>query len=167
MMPVYFANMAPVLFRKINFLNYPVDFNKTFRDKPILGKNKTYKGLFFGILFALVIAYLQFYLYRYNFFNALSFYDYSSWLLIGFLLGSGALFGDLVKSFIKRRRNIEPGQRYIPLDQLDYSVGALLLFCFYDVLSLDKMLIIIIMGFFLHIIVNHTAFYLRIRGEKW
>jgi len=167
MMPAYFANMAPVLFRKINFLNHPVDFNRKIKNTPILGKNKTYRGIFFGVLSALFIAYLQFYFYKYDFFRTISLYNYSNWLLIGFLLGFGALIGDLAKSFIKRRRNIMPGQRYIPLDQLDYSVGAILLFSFYNILSLDKILIIIIMGFFLHIIVNHIAFYLKIRGEKW
>lgn len=165
MLPAYFANMAPVLFRKLNFLNYPVDFNVKFRGNPLLGKNKTYRGIFFGVLFALIIAYLQYYFYGY--FNSISLYNYNNWLLIGFLLGFGALFGDLVKSFFKRRCSINPGCRFIPMDQLDYSIGALLLFSFYDILSLDKILIIIIMSFFLVIVINHIVFYLKIRNEKW
>jgi len=167
MMPAYFANMAPVLFRKINFLSYSVDFNKKFRNKPFLGKNKTYRGIFFGLSLALIIAFFQFYLYQYDFFKVLSFYDYSSWLLIGFLLGFGALIGDLAKSFIKRRKGIMPGERYFPLDQLDYPIGALLLFSFYDILSIEKILIIIIISFISVIIINHISFYLKIRGEKW
>lgn len=167
MMPAYFANMAPVLLRKLNILNYPVDFNVKIKGNPLLGKNKTYRGLFFGVLFALLIAYLQFLLYQLPFFSSISLYSYNDWLLMGFLLGFGALFGDLVKSLFKRRFSINPGQRFIPMDQLDYSVGALAFFSFYHILSLDKMLLIVVMGFFLHIIANHIAFYLKIRNEKW
>lgn len=167
MLPAYFANMAPVLFRNINFLNYPVDFNVKFKGKPLLGKNKTYRGLFFGVLFALLIASLQYYLYGFFFFRDISIYSYDNWLLIGFLLGFGALFGDLVKSFFKRRCSVNPGCRFIPMDQLDYSIGAIVFFSFYSLLSWGKILLIVIMGFFLHIIVNHIAFYLKIRNEKW
>jgi len=167
MMPAYFANMAPVIFKRFKFLGYPVDFNKKLGNKPVLGKNKTYRGIFFGVLAALVIAYLQFYLYQYPFFRSISFYNYNNWAIIGFLLGFGALLGDLVKSFIKRRMNVKPGKRFIPLDQIDYSIGAIALFSFYDALSSSKILIIIIMSFFLHIITNHSAFYLKIRDEKW
>ena len=37
MMPAYFANMAPVIAKKIfNSLAIPIDFNKKIRNKPIL-----------------------------------------------------------------------------------------------------------------------------------
>ena len=64
MLPAYFANMAPVIVKKINFLGIPIDFNKKINDKPIFGKNKTFRGLIFGIIFAMIITYLQFLLYK-------------------------------------------------------------------------------------------------------
>ena len=44
MLPAYFANMAPVIVKRIDFLAFPVDFSKTLGKKPILGKNKTFRG---------------------------------------------------------------------------------------------------------------------------
>ena len=41
MSPAYFANMAPVIFRKFNFLAIPIDFGKKINNKPLLGKTKT------------------------------------------------------------------------------------------------------------------------------
>ena len=113
MLPAYFANMAPVIVKKIDLLAFPVDFNKKIDGKPILGKNKTYRGIIFGIVFAIFIAYLQFSLYRIPFFNQISFVDYQNWLLFGLLMGAGALTGDLVKSFFKRRLNINPGMKFL------------------------------------------------------
>ena len=94
MLPAYFANMAPVFFKKVNFLNYPVDFGKKIKGKRILGSHKTFRGFFFGIILAIIVAYVQ------SLISAeVALVDYSNWALIGFLLGFGALLGDSVKSF--------------------------------------------------------------------
>lgn len=167
MLPVYFANMAPVIVKKINILNFPIDFNKTINNSPIFGKNKTFRGLVFGIIFSMIIAFIQYTFYNNGIFINLSFIDYSNWLLLGFLMGFGAIFGDLVKSFIKRRLNYEPGKAFIPFDQTDFVIGALIFAFPLARLSLDKIIIIIVLSFVLHIIVNHIAFYTKIRKEKW
>ena len=103
MLPAYFANMAPVIVKKINIFDYPVDFNKKFGKKPLFGKHKTFRGFIFGIVFAITIAYVQFRLAEADSFWSISILDYEKWLLIGFLMGFGALSGDLIKSFFKRR----------------------------------------------------------------
>ena len=104
MLPAYFANMAPVFFRKIKFLDIPIDVNKKFLGKPIFGKNKTYRGLFFGILLGFLVFLLQKSLSEQL--NAISLIDYSSVpLILGILLSAGAIVGDLIKSFIKRYRS--------------------------------------------------------------
>ena len=36
-----------------------------------------------------------------------------AWPLIGLALGGGAMFGDALKSLIKRARGIAPGQRWV------------------------------------------------------
>jgi len=57
MLPAYFANMAPVIMKNIfKNLAFPIDLNKKINNKPIFGKNKTFRGLFFGILFAIIIS---------------------------------------------------------------------------------------------------------------
>lgn len=166
-LPAYFANMAPVIVKKINFLEIPIDFNKKINDKPIFGKNKTFRGLIFGIIFAMIITYLQFLLYKNGLFVEISIIDYSNWILIGFLMGFGAIFGDLVESFVKRRLNYKPGKSFVPFDQLDFVVGALIFVYPLVMLSLNKIVIILLLSFVLHVIVNHFAFYMNIRKEKW
>ncbi len=164
-LPAYFANMAPVIVKKINVLVIPIDFNRQLGGKPIFGKNKTFRGLFFGVLFAIVIAYLQ-YLLR-DTFSSLALVDYSNWLVLGFLMGLGAVLGDLSESFVKRRLGYQSGKPFVPFDQTDFVIGAVILVSFFVSLSLEKILIILGLSFILHIVVNHLAFYLRIRGGKW
>lgn len=167
MLPAYFANMAPVMVKKINLLAVPIDFNKTINKKPILGKNKTFRGLIFGIVFAIIISYFQFLLYKADFFRNVSFFDYQNWLLLGFLMGLGALTGDLIKSFFKRRVGIPPGKMFIPFDQADFVIGAFIFIMPIFDLPLNIFAASLALSFVLDIIVNHLAFYLKIRGEKW
>jgi CDP-2,3-bis-(O-geranylgeranyl)-sn-glycerol synthase len=160
--------MAPVIVKKLfNNLAFPLDFNKKIGNKPIFGKHKTFRGLVFGILFAVIIAYLQFLLYDNNILVDIAIIDYSNWLLIGLLMGFGAMLGDLAESFVKRRINYESGKPFVPFDQLDFVVGGLIFVYPLVVLSLDKIVIILILSFVLDIIVNHLAFYLKIRKERW
>ncbi len=170
MVPAYFANMAPVFARgSFKELKVPLDLNTRLNKHRIFGKNKTFRGLFFGIILGVITAFGQYLLYNFDFFRLISLIDYSNWLLIGFLFGSGAIFGDLVKSFFKRRFDIKPGKPFIPWDQLDFVIGSLVFI--YPVsrlwLPFDKILAILILSFVLHIIVNHVAYYLKIRKEKW
>lgn len=167
MLPAYFANMAPVMVKKINLFVFPIDFDKQINNKPILGKNKTFRGLVFGIIFAVIIAYLQFLLYNVEFFKNISFINYQNWLLFGFLMGFGALTGDLIKSFFKRRLEINPGEKFVPFDQTDFVIGALIFIMPIFNLTLKIFIASLLLSFLLHIIVNHIAFYLKIRNEKW
>ncbi len=167
MLPAYFANMAPVMVKKINFLYYPIDFSKKLGSSPLFGKNKTFRGLFFGVLSAVIIAYIQFLLYKAGYFRELLFTDYKNWLSLGFLMGLGALAGDLAKSFFKRRLGIKPGARFVPFDQTDFVVGALLFIMPVFAVTLKLFLVSLLLSIALHIIVNHAAFYLKIRNEKW
>jgi len=159
--------MAPVIVRKINFLKIPMDFNKKFNGKAIFGKNKTFRGFIFGVIFAIIAAYIQYLFYKKGAFAGISFIDYSNWLVIGFLLGFGAIFGDLIKSLIKRRVNYEPGEPFVPFDQLDFVIGALIFTYPIVILSVDRIIMIIALSFALHVIVNHIAFYTKVRKEKW
>lgn len=167
MLPAYFANMAPVMVKRIKLFDFPVDFNKKLNGKPILGSHKTFRGSIFGIIFAIIIAYAQFLLYKIEFFRSVSFFTYEKWLLLGFLMGFGALFGDAIKSFFKRRLDIKPGHKFIPFDQIDFIVGALVFAMLLVDVTLKIFLTSLFLSIILLIIVNHTAFYMKIRREKW
>jgi CDP-2,3-bis-(O-geranylgeranyl)-sn-glycerol synthase len=171
--PAYFANMAPVIANKLKILKHtdtPIDSNIALKDgKPIFGRNKTYRGFIVGIIMGIIAAYIQLFLYNIEFFKSISIIDYSNPILIGFLMGFGAIFGDLIKSFFKRRLKIGSGEKFIPFDQIDFIFGAYILIVpfYYREISLYLFLSSVIASFFLHIVVNHISFYLGIRKEKW
>lgn len=83
-------------------------------------------GIVVGIVTAGIQALLFF---KADFFRTNTLVDYEKvdFILLGALMGGGALIGDLVKSFIKRRLDVPPGKPWFPWDQLDWIAGAMLL----------------------------------------
>mgnify|MGYP001616112541 FL=1 len=163
LLPGYFANMSTAYSSRINFLNYPLDFKKKFFGERVFGNNKTFRGIFFGILTAIVMAFIQYLL---NI-SSLNILDYNNFLIIGLLLGAGALIGDLAKSFFKRRLKIKPGKPFIPFDQIDHVIGSLLLLSIIYPISLNLYFIASLITFPLHIIINYLAYKLKLKDTYW
>jgi CDP-2,3-bis-(O-geranylgeranyl)-sn-glycerol synthase len=155
-LPAGLANMAPVLFSKVPLLNVSVS-SKYF------GKNKTWRGLVSGVVVGLLVISIQ----RLIGWN-LSFFSYSdsNFLLIGLLLGVGALVGDLVESGVKRWKGVAPGKSWFPWDQLDYILGGLIFVSFVLPLNWVVCLLVIIEYFILHLLVNFIGFQVGVRDEK-
>jgi len=170
MLPGIFANMTPVLVRKINLFNYPVDLNKKWIDgEPILGSHKTWRGLILGILAAVGVVAIQKQLLQFEAFDNITLFPYqehSVWLT-GFVIGFGVLFGDMVKSFFKRRVKIKPGDKFIPWDQTDAVLGGLVFISFLWIPPWSVIVTLILLSFFLHIIIRHLGYYLKINKKKW
>jgi len=169
LVPAGLANMAPVLVkRRFGFLAIPIDFNRTLKGKPIFGKNKTWRGLILGILAGVGGFAVQKWLYQFLFFKRISLIDYNHFgLMLGFLLGLGAIVGDLMESFFKRRINISPGQTWFPFDQIDWILGSLAFSSILYFPSFSALFIIISLGFGLHPIANYTGYLLRIKKNKF
>ncbi|MBD3163630.1 CDP-2,3-bis-(O-geranylgeranyl)-sn-glycerol synthase [Candidatus Woesearchaeota archaeon] len=171
--PAYFANMAPVIAKRLRILkeiSHPVDMNTKLEDgKPLFGRHKTYRGIIVAVITGILFAYVQKALYSIAFFRDISIIDYSNPALLGILLGAGAITGDLLKSFFKRRINIRPGRPFIPFDQVDFVIGAYIFAypAYAEAISFRLTLSSLIASFVLHIAVNHLAYYLKIRKEKW
>ena len=167
LLPAGFANMAPVLFKWVPFINYPVDFNKKFRDKPIFGKNKTYRGFLFGILTAILIVFIQQNVYEYT--SSISLLNYSeiNVFLLGFLMGFCALFGDLIKSFFKRQVGIDSGHSWFPFDQIDWVIGSLIFAGFYINPEIKIIAASILLFGILHPVINLIGYYLGIKKNKF
>jgi CDP-2,3-bis-(O-geranylgeranyl)-sn-glycerol synthase len=178
LIPAYFANMAPPLAKKFRILESfakPIDNGKVFPDnRHIFGQNKTYRGFIVGMIAGAIGGLVQVLLYNLRFFRSISIngiaYDNVTFMIcFGALMGIGAIFGDLVESFVKRRLNLGPGKSFIPWDQIDLVIGAYVLTIpiIYYFISWQLFLSSIIVTFFLHMITNHVAYYLNIRKEKW
>lgn len=150
-----FANIAAAISGYIiPGFSTPVDFGKTFGGKRILGDHKTWRGIILGVIIGLLTFKLQKFLYvEYEFFRNISFYDYrESSLFLGFFLALGAIVGDLVKSFFKRRFGIKSGKSWFPFDQIDWIAGALLFSSFFVMPPLSLILSTLGLGTILHLI---------------
>jgi CDP-2,3-bis-(O-geranylgeranyl)-sn-glycerol synthase len=172
LLPAAFANMAPVLFKNsFKWLAVPIDFGKTWRGKPIFGPHKTVRGFIVGIKLAVIVALIQAWLSNYPTMQEFSLVDFSQGygfaILFGALMGFGSLFGDLVKSFFKRRIGVDAGKPFIPFDEIDFAIGALLFSALVVPLSWHIAVMSLSLAFIFHILTNHLAFYLGIRKEKW
>ncbi|MEW6407818.1 MAG: CDP-archaeol synthase [Patescibacteria group bacterium] len=170
-LPAGLANMMPVFVRKyFKFLEIPVDFGKKFKNKSIFGSHKTWRGVIFGIIGSMFLILIQALLYfNFEIFRKISLIKFENinFILLGFLLGFGALFGDLVKSFFKRQINVKPGAKFFPWDQIDFILGALL---FSSIVFRPKwyiyIFLILIIPFF-HIFFNHFGYWIGIQKTKW
>lgn len=170
MLPAYCANMAPVFTTKVlgQKFSWPIDFNLKIKGKPLLGKNKMWRGLAAGILVGVLIVYLQKYFYNFEFGQSLSLFNYSainSWVY-GFLFGFGIILGDAIKSLVKRRKDLKPGAKWFPWDQMDF-LGALILIHFVYIPDLLIVLIVIIISPVLPVISNYLGYILKIKKVAW
>ncbi|RMD58557.1 CDP-archaeol synthase, partial [Candidatus Woesearchaeota archaeon] len=86
---------------------------------------------------------------------------------IGFALGFGALLGDSVKSFFKRRMGIAPGKPWYIIDQLDYVIGAIIIASPIHFIGFSNIIYITSISIFLTIIANQIGYALGIRKVKW
>lgn len=155
MAPAYVANMAPPFVRFWPGWNRPISERR-------LGSHKTVVGGLAGVAAALVVAFVQA---RVAWGGSLV--DYARWPLLGLLLGVGAIGGDAGKSFLKRRRGIPAGGRWIPADQLDFVIGALVLVEPIARLSVPDIGLVFIVTFVGDVLVNQISFRLGVRETAW
>lgn len=165
-LPAGIANMAAAISRYIPLFNYPVDFYKTLGGKAIFGPHKTYRGVFFGVLSAIIFVYIQRYFYQQG--NIYTLVDYRSddiWLL-GLLLGLGSVLGDLGRSFIKRQVGLAPGRTWFPWDQIDWIIGAIIFS--YGYVHLDWRLVLgsLFIAAMVHPLVNYLCYLAKLQKNK-
>ena len=159
--------MMPVLVAKIPVLNVPMDFGYSFRGKRIFGGHKTWRGLVFGVLGggACNVVLASGLTLVFGDFSLGVFFDAFK---LGAVLGIGALLGDAIKSFFKRQLNIKPGGSWVPFDQIDWILGALIAVHFLvDPLPLDVWITTLVLFSLLHPVINLAGYYLKIKKNKF
>jgi len=165
-LPAYLANMAPVFVAKIfgQHFSAPLDFGKSWKGKRIFGDHKTWRGLIFGTLIGMLTAWVQS-----QFHTPLDLVDFSvvNPLLLGGLLGFGALAGDAIKSYFKRRKNLAPGTAWVPFDQLDFVFGGLIAAAFIIKIPLLIILILLLLTPALHLLANQIGYRLGLKSQPW
>jgi len=128
-LPAYVANASAKLIGG----GTPVDFGKNWKDgKRILGDGKTWRGLLFGAFigmiagFGLAVAAKYIALSEFAFLKLSDFEGFPLMIPIVFSICFGALVGDAVESFFKRRIGKNRGEDWFFFDQIDFIAGALL-----------------------------------------
>jgi CDP-2,3-bis-(O-geranylgeranyl)-sn-glycerol synthase len=170
--PAGVANAAPVFANKVPLLKklgMPIDGGRSFRGKRIFGDHKTLRGFVVGVLAAITVSGIQMILYsNFSWANTISrSIDYSDpiILLVGGLLGLGALLGDAIESFIKRQLSIQSGESWFPFDQIDYIIGALLLSAPIVKLTLSEYIAIFIVWFLIHPVATFIGWMLKLKDK--
>ena len=165
MLPAYIANPTAVVFGG----GTPVDFGKKWKDgRRILGDGKTFRGLAGGTACGIAVGLIQM--------NVTS--QWSSGLgsftpVAIITLSFGALLGDMVKSFFKRRLGFERGAKLPLVDQLDFVAGAWVLTYifepqwFSDNFTFWIMITVLILTPLLHRLTNIIGYYIRLKKEPW
>lgn len=155
MAPAYLANMAPPFARYWKGWNPPLHARS-------LGTHKTVVGFALGVVAAVIAAGLQAW-------AALpgQRLDYGDWPWLGLGFGVGAMGGDCLKSWLKRRRGIAPGARWIPFDQLDFVIGALVVVGPFARLDAFDIALILLVSFAADVVVNRIAYSAGIKASPW
>ena len=153
--PAYAANMAAP------FAQFWKGWNRPIHERR-LGGHKTVIGAVAGVFAAVATSLAQWAIGWEG-----SILSSSRWPLTGLLLGVGAMAGDALKSLVKRRAGIPPGERWIPFDQLDFVVGALALVTPLAAISWRDMAVVLAISFVGSIVVNQIAFRIGVKNTGW
>lgn len=171
-LPAWIANATPVL----GGGGRPIDGGHVFRDgRRLLGKGKTIRGFLVGIVFGTLTGIAQFLAAPYlrpllqMFVTVTSEMDYVLFMQVpvAILMSCGALTGDLVGSFIKRRVNIKSGDPSPVMDQLGFIIMALLFTAPIFIPSPVFVTILIITTFFVHWLSNVLGYFLGLKNHPW
>ena len=137
-----------------------IDFNKKFLGNPLFGKGKTVSGFLGGVLAGSAAGLIL------SFFGSAAQFNMN--FATGFIIALGAMSGDLVGSFIKRRLGVKRGESFLLLDQLDFVIGALIFGYLINVLPAPGGIIfILILTPFLHLFANRIAYLWRLKKKPW
>ncbi len=153
LLPAMIANATPTLLKMERF-NMPVD-------EKIFGKNKTWRGFIGAVITGTFFFFL---LVKFGLINFPG--DFRIITLAGFLFGFGAIGGDLLESFFKRKMGLIPGESLTPWDQIDYVLGAIVLTFFIFQYSMSQIIFLVILGGTISAVTHRLGYILKINTSK-
>lgn len=162
-LPAYFANMCPVLFKVAKSpLSGPIN-------EKLFGAHKTWMGFLLGLAGANIILQFQLILQEGGAFLDYNLLDYRqiSLFIYSILFGVGALTGDLIKSFFKRRLGKKPGSPFFPFDQVDFLLGAYIFLLPFYVVPWQIFITALVITPVLHFLTNVVAYWLGMKKVWW
>lgn len=172
LLPAATANAAPVFAAAIPGLkkfDAPIDGGKTWHGHALLGPHKTWRGFAVGIVVATVILWLQtlaatHFGWAHDIAKPVD-YAHLPILILGPLFALGALGGDAVESFFKRRFGITSGKAWVPFDQIDYIIGSIIVSLPIVILSPWQYLWMLIVWFGMHLLASYIGYRLGLKKD--
>ena len=136
-----------------------MDFGRNFRGRRLFGDGKTYRGFLGGIFAGMLIGIVQGILYPYTGLNdPANNFTTITYLIRAFFLSFGALTGDLVGSFLKRRINLKRGAPFPIMDQIGFLVFAILFVAYRFTVPAEYILLLLPLTLFVHLGANIVAY---------
>ncbi len=160
--PAYIANSSAVLLGG----GTPIDFGRKWRNKPIFGEGKTWRGFIGGGLCGLFVGILMNQIWQ---MFGESFNAFAVLLSLSF----GALAGDLIKSFFKRRIGKKRGEKWPVIDQIDFLFGAFFFTFLFNKewfitnFTLYHIIFLLIFTPLIHLATNIIAYVLKLKRVPW
>ena len=168
MFPAYVPNNVAVLAGG----GKPIDGGRNLGERRVLGDGKTWRGTAVGTAAGTVVA-VGLTAVAPVASDILGYQLPEFPLVAGLALAVGAMLGDIVASFLKRRTGRDRGAAFPGLDQLDFVVGALA--CVWVVapvwteatFTLPVLLVVLVLTPLLHILTNVGAYAVGLKDEPW
>ena len=168
-MPAYVANFIPVTVSKIKFFecyNKPIDGNRRLFGVRLLGGGKTWRGLVMGITAGTLTGLIQIIIQPEIHIKNLNLPLMS--VQLAFMMSTGALFGDIVASFVKRRIGMRRGDPAPLLDQLDFVFGAIFFsWLLLGRINYDRFYVLIVITPGIHLLANFVAWVWKLKRRPW
>jgi len=171
-LPAWIANSMPVLFGG----GRPIDGGQSFRDgRRILGDGKTIRGFIVGVFLGTMTGIGQFIAAPYlkplleNYVVVTPNMEHVLFMTIpaAFLLSLGALTGDMIGSFLKRRIDIKSGNPSPVLDQLGFILVGLILASPFLQPDAAYVIILIAITLGIHWLSNALGYLLGFKKNPW
>jgi CDP-2,3-bis-(O-geranylgeranyl)-sn-glycerol synthase len=169
MLPAYVPNNAAVLVGG----GRPIDGGRTMGGRRLLGDGKTWRGTAggwaTGILLAFALNALRPAVADLPGLSSVPTFPLAAALALPF----GAMLGDVVASFLKRRTGRERGAPFPVVDQLDFVAGALACTLvaapgwFLATFTAPVLAVVIVLTPVLHVATNGIAYLLGLKDEPW
>ena len=166
MVPAYVPNPIAV----VSGGGPPIDGGKTLRDGyRIFGAGKTIRGFIVGVVVGILAGLVLIWLRSGFSLDMLPAHTVTSVTLLAF----GALLGDLVKSFVKRRLGKTSGSPWPVADQYDLVVGSLVLLAIFDWSWVTANITPVVLAFILiitpilHVAVNVIGYVTGVKDVPW
>jgi len=167
MVPAYLANGMAL----VTGGGLPLDRGKVFSDgRRLLGDGKTVSGTVGGIVLGTLGGIITVLILNLIYFQGEMIIPYFAMV---FIVACGALLGDIITAFGKRRRGFQRGAPVPVVDQLGFILMALLLAYIFNlylplvVLTVELLIILVIVTPFIHLLANYIGYKIGRKNVPW